>query len=133
MIEEVSDVNTILSFIRMYFPSFVLQDNPFEKYLCYKLNGKIIGFISYSIIYERAELNYIAVDEPFRRQGIAQKLLNFVLADLKNNMVENFSLEVSISNNEAINFYLKNGFKIKAVRNNYYNGIDAYLMALGGD
>ena len=29
------------------------------------------------------KLNYIAVDEPFRRQGIAQKLLNFVLADLK--------------------------------------------------
>ena len=82
------------------------------------------------MIYERAELNYIVTDEKYRRCGVAQKLLDYTLDDLKNNMVENFSLEVNVNNKEAISFYLKNGFKIKATRNNYYENNDAYLMVL---
>ena len=133
MIEKVKDTNLILPFIKKFFSNYVLQDNPYEKIICYRIDGKVVGFISYSIIYERAELNYIAVDKSYRRRGIAQKLLDFVLEELKNNMVENFSLEVSVDNLAAKKFYLKNGFKIKAIRRKYYDGVDAYLMVLGGD
>ena len=130
MIEKVNDLDLVLPFIRKYFLNFRYDSNPYERMFCYKKNNKIIGFISYSIIYERAELNYIVVDEEYRRKGIAQKLLDFVLADLKNNMVENFSLEVNVNNKDAIKFYLKNGFEIKTVRSNYYKDSDAYLMVL---
>ena len=130
MIERVSDFNLVLPFIKKYFPDFLLQDDPFEKMLCFKKNGIIVGIISYSIIYERAELNYIVTDLKYRRCGIGQKLLNYALSDLKNNMVENFSLEVNVNNKEAINFYLKNDFQIKATRSNYYEDGDAYLMVL---
>ena len=130
MIEKVNDLDLVLPFIRKYFLNFRYDSNPYERMFCYKKNNKIIGFISYSIIYERAELNYIVVDEEYRRKGIAQKLLDFVLADLKNNMVENFSLEVNVNNKDAIKFYLKNGFEIKTVRSNYYEDGDAYLMVL---
>ena len=130
MIEKVNDLDLVLPFIRKYFLNFRYDSNPYERMFCYKKNNKIIGFISYSIIYERAELNYIVVDEEYRRKGIAQKLLDFVLADLKNNMVENFSLEVNVNNKNAISFYLKNGFEIKATRSNYYEDGDAYLMVL---
>ena len=130
MIEKISNLNLILPFIKKYFPSFKFNDDPYEKLFCYKKNNEIIGFISYSVIYERAELNYIVTDEKYRRCGVAQKLLDYTLDDLKNNMVENFSLEVNVNNKEAISFYLKNGFKIKATRNNYYENNDAYLMVL---
>lgn len=130
MIEKVNDLDLVLPFIRKYFLNFRYDSNPYERMFCYKKNNKIIAFISYSIIYERAELNYIVVDEEYRRKGIAQKLLDFVLADLKNNMVENFSLEVNVNNKNAISFYLKNGFEIKTVRSNYYKDSDAYLMVL---
>ena len=130
MIEKVNDLDLVLPFIRKYFLNFRYDSNPYERMFCYKKNNKIIGFISYSIIYERAELNYIVVDEEYRRKGIAQKLLDFVLADLKNNMVENFSLEVNVNNKEAISFYLKNGFEIETIRSNYYEDGDAYLMVL---
>ena len=130
MIEKVNDLDLVLPFIRKYFLNFRYDSNPYERMFCYKKNNKIIAFISYSIIYERAELNYIVVDEEYRRKGIAQKLLDFVLADLKNNMVENFSLEVNVNNKDAIKFYLKNGFEIKTVRSNYYEDGDAYLMVL---
>ena len=130
MIEKVNDLDLVLPFIRKYFLNFSYDSNPYERMFCYKKNNKIIAFISYSIIYERAELNYIVVDEKYRRKGIAQKLLDFALDDLKNNMVENFSLEVNVNNKVAIKFYLKNGFEIKTVRSNYYKDSDAYLMVL---
>lgn len=130
MIEKVNDLDLVLPFIRKYFLNFRYDSNPYERMFCYKKNNKIIGFISYSIIYERAELNYIVVDEKYRRKGIAQKLLDFALDDLKNNMVENFSLEVNVNNKDAIKLYLKNGFEIKTVRSNYYKDSDAYLMVL---
>ena len=57
-------------------------------------------------------------------------IFSFALDDLKNNMVENFSLEVNVNNKVAIKFYLKNGFEIKTVRSNYYKDSDAYLMVL---
>ena len=130
MIEKVNDLDLVLPFIRKYFLNFSYDSNPYERMFYYKKNNKIIAFISYSIIYERAELNYIVVDEKYRRKGIAQKLLDFALDDLKNNMVENFSLEVNVNNKDAIKLYLKNGFEIKTVRSNYYKDSDAYLMVL---
>ena len=130
MIEKVNNINLVFSFVKKYFPHYTYDCNPYERMFCYKKNNKIIAFISYSIIYERAELNYIVVDEKYRRKGIAQKLLDFALDDLKNNMVENFSLEVNVNNKAAISFYLKKGFEIKTVRSNYYKDSDAYLMVL---
>ncbi len=130
MIERINDFSLVLPFAKKYFPDFVLQNDPFERGLCFKTNNRIVGFISYSIIYERAELNYIVTDEFYRRKGIAQEMFNEALRDLKNNMVENFSLEVSVNNKVAISFYLKNGFEIRAVRKKYYDGSDAYLMVL---
>ena len=59
----------------------------------------------------RAELNYIVTDEQYRRKGIGQKLLDYAIEDLKNNMVENFSLEVNVNNKVAIKFYLKINLK----------------------
>lgn len=130
MIEKVNDINDVIIFIKTYFPNYLFQNDPYEKLFCYKKNNKIIGFVSYSIIYERAELNYIVTDKNFRRRGIAQKLLDFTVKDLKKNRVESFSLEVDIDNKEALDFYLKNGFMIKAIRNNYYKNKDAYLMVM---
>lgn len=127
MIKEVKG-QEVLSFIQIYFPNFVLNNDPYEKFVCYIIDGNIVGVVSYSIIYERAELNYIAVDVKFRKQGIAGKLLNYVLNDLKDNMVENLTLEVNSDNKEAISFYFKNGFEKKAIRKRYYGNNDGYLM-----
>ena len=128
MIEKVNNINLILPFITKYFPNYTVENSPYEKIFYYKDGDNIIGFISYSMIYERAELNYIVTDEQYRRKGVGQKLLDYAIDDLKNNMVENFSLEVNVNNKVAIMFYLKNKFEIKATRHNYYADGDAYLM-----
>ena len=85
-----------------------------------------MGFISYSIIYDRIELNHIAVLEEYRNKHIATKLMDYMF---KNNLyINSYSLEVNVNNIAAINLYKKYGFKQEAIRKNYYVNEDALLM-----
>ena len=123
MIKEVKS-SDILEFILRFFPNYKVSFDPYEKVYAY-FDDDIIGFISSSIIYERCEINYIAVKENYRRRGIAQKLLEFVIS---NNQFNSISLEVRADNKAAINFYFKNGFEKVSVREKYYGDVDGYLM-----
>lgn len=89
-------------------------------------NNKIVGFIIYALIYDRCELIDLYVDKSYRRKGIANELINIMLDNTKECI--NISLEVRKDNIEAYNLYSKFGFRTVSVRENYYNGIDAYLM-----
>lgn len=99
-------------------------NNEFLKVIGF-FDNALLGCLVYTYIYDRIEIEYIIVDDKYKRQGIATKLLNFIE---KNNDIKNITLEVRKSNEEAINFYKKNGFEIVTTRKNYYNNEDAYLM-----
>lgn len=99
-------------------------DNDFLKTLVYE-DGFIKGVLVYQYIYNRAEIDYIIVDNNYRKLGIATKLLKHLEDSYK---LDNITLEVRESNKEAINFYLKNGFKEATRRKNYYKDEDGILM-----
>ena len=100
----------------------------FSKCIVYEENNNIIGFITYSIIYERAELIDIYVKEKYRNNSVGTKLLNAFIKDAFSSGCDNITLEVGSKNNVAIKFYKKNGFNIVSTRKNYYNDSDGYLM-----
>ena len=83
-------------------------NNPFVKFLIYELDKKIVGVIDYSFFDNRIEINYIIVDDKYRRMGLATKMFDFLIENNKN--IENITLEVSSKNNAAIDFYHKNKF-----------------------
>ena len=114
-------------FLKKYFPKYTTTYDPFEKIFIYE-KKELIGVISISIIYERAEINYIVVDEENRRNKIGTKLLEYALNYMKNKKISIISLEVNTNNVPAIKLYEKYGFKIKTVRKNYYGHDDGYLM-----
>ena len=102
-------------------------NNPFVKFLIYELDKKIVGIIDYSFFDNRIEINYIIVDDKYKRMGLATKMLDFLIENNKN--IENITLEVSSKNNVAIDFYHKNKFCDVSVRKNYYpDGVDAIMM-----
>lgn len=101
-----------------------------KKAKVYILNNEIIAFISYKILYERAELDYIFVKENMRKKGIASELIKDMIDDCRLNKVESIDLEVNSLNKNARNLYEKFGFKEIGKREKYYDGIDALLMAL---
>lgn len=116
----------IMGFAVKYFSDFKVSNDPYEKIYAYYIDDVIIGFISFSVIYERAEINYFAVEEKYRGKGYSQKLFDYMIFSIKK--CENISLEVRCDNERAIGFYLKNDFKKVSVRKNYYDEKDAYLM-----
>lgn len=97
-----------------------------EYYIGYILDKKLIGFLNYSIYYERAELNYIFVLPSYRKKNIATKMLNYMFNNISK--LENITLEVRENNKVAIQLYEKNGFEKCAIRKNYYGKEDAIMM-----
>ena len=88
------------------------------------VDDKINGIIVYNLLYDRIEIEYIIVTGEYRKNGIGSKLL----LEIEKENINNITLEVRESNITAINFYKKNGYKIEAVRKNYYGNEDGYLM-----
>lgn len=127
MIQEKTNLDDISPILKEYFHGYQISNDPFEKVAVY-IDNSIIGIISYSIIYERGEINYIITLPNHRNQGIGTKLLEYAVNDIKNNKCTIISLEVESTNINAINLYSKYGFQKKGVRPNYYEGKDAYLM-----
>ena len=127
MITKITDIGEIAPILKKYFKGYIFNNDPFEKVLVYSKDD-ILAIISYSIIYERAEINYIITMPEKRKQGIGNELLNKALSDIENHGCKSVSLEVEIENKAAINLYLKNGFHKKGIRKNYYDSKDAYLM-----
>jgi len=103
---------------------YLCVENPFLKNFVYLIDNNPVGLISYSLIYDRIELEYIWVCPSFRCKGIASKLMDKMLSE----KVLNITLEVRSSNISAINLYNKYGFNIASVREKYYGSEDAYLM-----
>ncbi len=103
---------------------YLKKENPFLKNYVYIENNEPIGLISYSLIYDRIELEYIWTSFEHRKKGIASKLMDKMLEENSNNI----TLEVRTTNESAINLYKKYNFKIASTRKNYYGNEDAYLM-----
>ena len=124
MIYELTNLNELdNSFISKEIIENELNNNPFGKVLVLK-EDKIIGYIYYSDIYERAEINQFEIDSIHRNCGKGDLLLKYLINLIK----KDITLEVKENNIPAIKVYEKNGFVKTAIRKGYYNGIDGILM-----
>lgn len=122
MIIKIDDIEILKKFSQ-----FIVLDDPFLECYGYYLENELVSFISFSIQYDRAELNYIWTSDNFRNKGYASELLNFMVEKCLG--LTNITLEVDVNNKNAINLYKKYGFIDVSTRKNYYsNGNDALLM-----
>lgn len=106
--------------------------NPREYFWVWEQDGIIAGFSNMRIVLDEGELNRIVVRPAFRRQGIAKKLMDVMVAFSKENKVKLVLLEVRKSNITAQRLYRAYGFEEVAVRKNYYFDPeeDAVIMSL---
>lgn len=102
--------------------------NPYARRINYYQDEKIIGYLDYSLIYDRIEIDNFLVNEELRGQGIGNKLLSYLVVIAINNHVINITLEVRKSNEVARNLYKKFGFREVALRRFYYGDEDGILM-----
>lgn len=106
-----------------------LESNPYSCIYVKEINGEAVAYVDLWIAYENAEIANIAVKKEFLHQGIASELVQFCLQMIQQSKCENFTLEVRVSNTNAIKLYEKFGFQTVSKRKKYYaDGEDAYLM-----
>lgn len=127
MIKTIDDINSINDISNNIF-NFDVKTTIYSKIIVYEIDNKIVGFLVYDLIYERCEIEYIAVKKEYRNRKIGSKLLEYVINDCILNNIVNITLEVNVNNISAINLYKKFSFKIEAIREKYFNNDDAYLM-----
>ncbi len=80
----------------------------------------VVGYIGFNFVLDEGYITNIAVAPKFRRCGIAQNLMNKIIAFAQSQRLSFISLEVRASNAAAISLYEKFGFEKAGVRKNFY-------------
>ena len=108
---------------------YEICENKFSfVYVCLEDNV-LIGYIDYWILFDQATINKICVDKKYENHGFGKRLMQEALQRIDKALCLSTTLEVRVSNLNAINFYLNKGFEKAYIRKNYYsNGENAILM-----
>ena len=102
--------------------------NPYARRIEFYDNEEVLGYLEYSHIYDRIELDNIYVNDTRRGEGIGRKLMSYLVAVAIDSHVVNITLEVRVSNDIARNLYKSFGFREVALRKFYYGDEDGILM-----
>lgn len=82
---------------------------------------KVVGYIGLETVLDEGSLTMLCVDSEYRKQGIAQKLMNALFDTAVSLKLAFVTLEVRESNIPARSLYAKLGFETVAVRKAYYS------------
>lgn len=93
-------------------------------YLTALHEGKVVGYAGAVIAVDEGSITNIAVDEDYRRYGIASELMSQIGKCLKDRAVTQVFLEVRESNYAAIKLYEGCGYYEVGVRKNFYRKPD---------
>ena len=92
------------------------------------LSNKIIGVCVIQVVVDEAQLNYLSINQKFRRKGYGSYLMRYLIKKCEILNLKKLSLEVSEINLVAEKFYNYFNFLTVGKRINYYrNGSNAVL------
>ncbi|MBM3679825.1 MAG: ribosomal-protein-alanine N-acetyltransferase [Actinobacteria bacterium] len=102
---------------------------------CYgAFEGKtLVGYLIVSRYTDAWHIMNVAVDEPYRRRGVARLMLETLLRETDRDGTHGHTLEVRVSNHGAIRLYEELGFRPSGMRRGYYTDDreDALVMWRG--
>ncbi len=94
--------------------------NPLSYWLVAMDGDTLAGYIGSQSVCGEADMMNVAVSPEYRRQGIAQRLIEALVAALRKRGITSLSLEVRAGNAPAMALYGKLGFAQVGRRPNYY-------------
>ncbi len=134
-------LNIISSIDREFFPTpwdsaswqHVFEDST-RLLSIISVDNKCVGFalLNFNAVDSFAHLLKIIVIPKFQKNGVAQRLLISSIELLSGTQnIQNYFLEVEITNANAIQLYQKNGFCVIHTKKNFYGANrDAFIMTL---
>ncbi len=99
-------------------------------YLLALQDGRVIGYAGTWLVAGEAQVTNVAVHPEHRGKGVATKLMERLICEVKQRGATAMTLEVRPSNKPALALYEKFGLKSVGRRKGYYqdNGEDAIIM-----
>jgi ribosomal-protein-alanine N-acetyltransferase len=93
-------------------------------------DSRLVGYLVISRYVDAWHVMNVAVDPAHRRRGIATALLERLFELTRDDARRGYTLEVRVSNTEAIRLYERLGFQARGTRRGYYtdNREDALIM-----
>jgi ribosomal-protein-alanine N-acetyltransferase len=124
-----------------FFYKSILDNYPESFLVACNQKGKVIGYIMWRVekipslnslkLENKGHLVSIAISKKYRKKGIASSLLKKSMDEIKKHKIDEYVLEVRVSNYTAIGLYKKFNFKTKSIKSKYYrDGENAYYMTL---
>ncbi|WEV45854.1 ribosomal protein S18-alanine N-acetyltransferase [Streptococcaceae bacterium ESL0687] len=110
---------------------FEIAVNPQAFFLLAEINHEPVAFLGFRLEIKDSSvyITNLVVKKEFQRQGLASKLLDELLNQVKPMDISKFRLEVRVDNREALAFYKAQGFVIEDKILAYYeDSADALLM-----
>lgn len=83
-------------------------------------DGELVAYTCLWKIEDELQIANIAVDKEHRHQGIAQKLMEWIMEQGLKQKCKSVTLDVRVSNSVALTLYRKFGFEQIGRRKNYY-------------
>jgi [ribosomal protein S18]-alanine N-acetyltransferase len=108
----------------------VYKKNAFSKVIVWEAH--IIGYICVNYLLHESHILNLAVHQDYRRKGVATRLMNEILRELKKKECVFMYLEVRASNTGAQKFYEFFGFKVESIRKKYYTNPDEDALLMMG-
>lgn len=102
-----------------------------QLYFCARgQNGVLAGYAAVMTVLDEGELLRIGVTPRFRRQGVADLLMEKIFQTAAERKLAFMMLEVRKGNTPAVRLYEKYGFSQEGIRRNYYQNPaeDALIM-----
>ena len=95
--------------------------NPTARFLAALREGQVVGYLGANLIAGECYIADLAVRPDERRRGIASLLLQTLTEQMQAEQAAFLTLEVRVSNKEAIALYQKAGFRCVGVRPRFYD------------
>ena len=95
--------------------------NENAHFYVYLKNAQVTGYVGMHTVLDECYIANVAVRADFRRQGIAQALLDTAEKTAEDKNCVFISLEVRVSNTPAIELYKKRGYISQGERKNFYS------------
>lgn len=89
-------------------------------YLVAELDGQIVGCCGVTNVSGEGNINNVVVEEAYRGKGIAYFMMQELLRLGREFGIQEFTLEVRVSNAPAIHLYEKLGFVSEGIRPRFY-------------
>ena len=100
-----------------------------DLFIVAEVSGTIAGYMCTSVEQKTGEIESIAVDPAFRRQGVASALMDYTLREMRASTVTTVELQVRTSNTGGIRFWQNVGFSPSGILPNFYDdGAEALQM-----